>query len=356
MAADMSGESNTVSNPAMPLSGVRVLTLGGIGPVPFAAMLLNDLGASVTRVERPGGANPMMMAAHAILYRGQDVAELDLKADHDQVLEMLANTDIVLEGFRPGVAEKLGVGPADVAHVNPKIVYGRMTGWGQDGPMADKAGHDINYIALSGALEPITGSDGLPVPPLNMLGDFGGGSLYLVTGVLSGLYRAQLTGQGTVVDAAIVDGAAHLTAMTQSLRASQAWSPKRGTNWLDGGAPWYRTYRTADDKFVSVGALEPQFYAELVRVLGVEDECGVDKQFDMKNWPAMSERFAAIFATKTRAEWVDAFADADACFAPVVGPHEVLDDPHLAARGTYADEHGAVAPQPAPRFSALTNH
>lgn len=338
----------------MPLSGVRVLTLGGIGPVPFAAMHLSDMGASVTRVERPSGANPMIMAAHSILFRGQEVAEMDLKADRDKVLEMLTETDIVLEGFRPGVAEKMGLGPDDVAKVNPKIVYGRMTGWGQDGPMAHKAGHDINYIALSGALEPIAGADGLPVPPLNMLGDFGGGSLYLVSGVLAALHRAQHDGEGSVVDAAIVDGAAHLTAMTQSLRAAQAWSPKRGTNWLDGGAPWYHTYRTSDDKFVSVGAVEPQFYVELVGVLGVGEEYGVDKQFDMKNWPEMRKRFAEIFSTRTRDEWVEAFADSDACFAEVLAPHEVLDNPHLKARETYTDAKGYIEPQPAPRFGPLT--
>ena len=343
----------SASHPAMPLSSVRVLTLGGIGPVPFAAMHLADLGANVTRVERPGGASPVITAAHSILFRGQEVLECDLKANRDKILDVIAETDIVLEGFRPGVAEKLGLGPDAAAAANPKIVYGRMTGWGQDGPMAHKAGHDINYIALSGALEPIAGADGTPVPPLNMLGDFGGGALYLVTGVLAGLHKAQMTGEGTVVDAAIVDGAAHLTAMTQSLRAAQAWSPERGTNWLDGGAHWYHVYRTADDKFVSVGSVEPQFYAELLKVLGLEGEVSVDKQFDTRMWPDMTERFAEIFATKTRDEWVAAFADADACFAEVIGPHEVMNHPHLAQRGTYADGNGHIEPQPAPRFSPL---
>ncbi|WP_288833265.1 CaiB/BaiF CoA-transferase family protein [uncultured Corynebacterium sp.] len=335
-----------------PLAGVRVLTLGGIGPVPFAAMLLADMGADVTRIERPGPKDPETEAAHTILNRGTTALECDLKRERGTVADLIRGSDIVLEGFRPGVVEKLGLGPAEAAELNPAVVYGRMTGWGQSGPYAAKAGHDINYIAVSGALEPIAGADGTPVPPLNMLGDFGGGALYLVTGVLAGLHRARLSGTGTVVDAAIVDGAAHLGAMTNSLRATGRWGP-RGSNWLDGGAPWYRVYRTADDRFVSVGALEAPFYAELLRVLGLDGEVGVDDQFDTAQWPDLTRVFAKIFAAKTRAEWIDAFSGVDACFAEVVAPGEVLEHPHLGARGTYAQQAGAVQPQPAPRFSPL---
>ncbi|MCP1388662.1 CoA transferase [Corynebacterium sp. TA-R-1] len=353
MAPSAGAVASVTPSAERPLEGVQVLILGGIGPVPFAGFVLADLGATVTRLERPGADNGE--ASHNILWRDQPGTPANLKdpADLDRVRTMLTEADIVLEGFRPGVAERLGLGPADAQALNPAVVYGRMTGWGQDGPMAMAAGHDINYIALSGALEPIAGTDGTPVPPLNMLGDFAGGSMYLVSGVLSGLYRAQLTGEGCVVDAAIVDGAAHLTGMLHSMRKSGTWDSGRGKNLLDGGAPFYRVYETADGKYMSVGPLEPKFYAALVDTLGLTEElAGVD-QNDETHWPATRERFAQVFRTKTRDEWVAAFDGVDACAAPVIAPDEVLGEPHLAARGTYVEVDGHIEPAPAPRIAPL---
>lgn len=337
-----------------PLEGVRVLILGGIGPVPFAGFTLAGLGATVTRLCRPGAANDGA-DSHNILWRDQEVVEADLKdlADLERVRALLAESDVVLEGFRPGVAERLGLGPADAQALNPKIIYGRMTGWGQDGPLAMAAGHDINYIALSGALEPIVGADGAPVPPLNMLGDFAGGSMYLVSGVCAGLYRAERTGEGCVIDAAIVDGAAHLTGMLHSMRAAGSWDGGRGQNLLDGGAPFYRTYETADSKYVSVGPIEPKFYAALVETMGLTEELAGLEQNDESTWPRLRERFAEVFRTKTRDEWAAAFEGVDACFAPVIAPGEVLTEPHLAARGTYVEVDGHIQPAPAPRITAL---
>lgn len=339
--------------PHRPLEGVTVLCLGGIGPVPFAGMLLADFGARVIRVSRPGPET--WEFSHHILWRDQERLEADLKDPQDlqKITDMLRDVDVVLEGFRPGVAERLGLGPAEAKKANPAIVYGRMTGWGQTGPLAAAAGHDINYIALSGALEPIAADDGMPVPPLNLLGDFAGGSLYLVSGVLAALLQAQHTGQGTVIDAAIVDGAAHLTAMLHSMRERGAWSDARGTNLLDGGAPFYRIYKTADEKYISVGAIEPKFYAALLDTLGLTEELANVEQNDEQAWPRVRQRFAEIFATRSRDEWVDAFSLVDACVAPVIAPHEVLDEPHLKARRSYADVDGQIHPTTAPRFSPL---
>lgn len=332
-----------------PLTGLSVLFLGGIGPGPFAAMMLADMGASVTRVVRPG--NPPAVVPHSILYRGQEVLEADLKdpADVDKLRERLATTDILIEGFRPGVTERLGLGPEEVQAINPALVYGRITGWGQSGPLAHTAGHDINYIAVSGVLHPIAASDGTPVPPVNFLGDFGGGAMYLVTGLLAGVLQAKNTGRGCVVDAAIVDGAANLTAMLHAFRAEDQWQ-ERGTNLLDGGAPFYSVYRTADDQWMAAGAIEPQFYALMVKGLGLEEELGRYEQNDRDAWPAMKEIIARRFAKKTQAEWIEIFRGSDACVTEVISPEHVLEHPHLAARDTYVDAEGYTEPAAAPRF------
>lgn len=332
-----------------PLTGISVLFLGGIGPGPFAAMMLADMGASVTRVVRPG--NPSAVVPHSILYRRQEVLEADLKdsGDIDKLHELLATTDILIEGFRPGVIERLGLGPEDVQAINPTLVYGRMTGWGQSGPLVHTAGHDINYIAVSGALYPIAGSDGSPVPPVNFLGDFGGGSMYLVTGLLAGVLQAKSTGRGCIVDAAIVDGAASLTAMLHAFRAEGQWH-ERGANLLDGGAPFYSVYRTADDQWMAAGAIEPQFYALMVEGLDLKEELSQFDQNDRDAWPAMKEIITRRFAEKTQAEWIDIFRGTDACVTEVVSPEDVLEHPHLAARGTYVDIEGYTEPGAAPRF------
>lgn len=332
-----------------PLTGTSVLFLGGIGPGPFAAMMLADMGASVTRVVRPG--NPPAVVPHSILYRGQEVLEADLKdsGDIDKLHECLATTDILIEGFRPGVAERLGLGPEETQAINPALVYGRMTGWGQSGPLAHTAGHDINYIAVSGALHPIAGGDGTPVPPINFLGDFGGGSMYLVAGLLAGVLQAKNTGRGCVVDAAIVDGAANLTAMLHAFRTEDQWQ-ERGTNLLDGGAPFYGVYRTADDQWMAAGAIEPQFYELMVEGLELKEELGQYRQNDRDAWPAMKEIIGRRFTEKTQAEWIDVFRGSDACVTEVVAPNDVLAHPHLAARETYIDVEGHTEPNAAPRF------
>ena len=335
-----------------PLTGVRVLEVGGIGPGPFAGLLLADLGATVIRIERPnGGAG---IATHRILLRGRRQLVVDLKDPRgkDVVLRIADASDVLIEGFRPGVMERLGLGPDTALTRNPRLVYGRMTGWGQDGPLADSAGHDINYIAVAGVLQPIAGPDLTPVAPLNMLGDFGGGGMLLVAGLLAALIHARATGQGQVVDAAIVDGAALLTAMLHSMRASGRWDAPRGQNLFDGGAPFYGVYRTADERWLAVGAIEPQFYAALLHGLGLTGELAGLAQHDRHHWPATRERFAAVIARRTLAEWLAVFAGADACVSEVVDPASVTEHPHLALRRTYVDDDGLVQPAPAPRFSA----
>lgn len=336
----------------LPLTGITVVHLGGIGPGPFAAMTLADMGARVIRVVRPG--NPADIVPHGVLYRGQETLEANLKdpADVARVLDLITDAQLLIEGFRPGVAERLGLGPSDVASRNPALVYGRMTGWGQDGPLAHTAGHDINYIAISGALGAIASPDGRPVPPLNFMGDFGGGSMYLVSGLLAALVRAQATGEGAVVDANIVDGAASLTAMLHAFKNAGQWGPT-GTNVLDGGAPFYTVYKTSDRKWMSVGAIEPQFYAELLRLLGLTEELTSTEQNDQSQWPRVAERLTEVFATKTQAEWIEVFRGTDACVAEVVSPDDVLDHPHLAARGTYRPTSDGREPAPAPRISPL---
>ncbi|MEU8312284.1 CaiB/BaiF CoA-transferase family protein [Micromonospora sp. NPDC048169] len=336
-----------------PLAGVRVVELAGIGPGPFAAMLLADLGADVVRVDRPEpGAFAAGDPGQNLLNRGKRSIVVDLKhpAGAEVVLALAGRAAILIEGWRPGVAERLGVGPQDALARNPALVYGRMTGWGQDGPLARAAGHDIGYIAVAGALHPIGRAGGPPQIPLNLVGDFGGGSLYLVVGLLAALHVAGATGRGQVVDAAIVDGAAHLTTPFAGLLAQGAWRAERGRNLLDGGAPFYDVYATADGGHMAVGALEPQFYAELLRLLGL---AGADlpAQHDVAGWPVLRARFAEVFAGRTRDEWTAVFDGTDACVAPVLSLAEAPGHPHLLARGTYEEHFGVRQPAVAPRLS-----
>ncbi len=335
-----------------PLGGVRVIELAGIGPGPFAAMLLADLGADVVRVDRPGGPALGIDPAHDITNRNKRSVIVDLKAPDGpgRVLDLAARADVLIEGYRPGVAERLGVGPADCHARNPRLVYGRMTGWGQHGPLADRAGHDIAYIALTGTLGMIGDPDRPPPAPANLLGDYAGGSLYLALGVLAALHHARATGTGQVVDAAIVDGTAHLSSMIHGMLAAGAWQDRRGANLLDGGCPYYGTYETADGRYMAVGALEPQFYAEFLRLLGLAEQPGV--RTDVSRWPALRTQVADRFRTRTREEWTAVFEGSDACVAPVLSLAEAPDHPHLAARGTFTDHGGRTQPAPAPRFSA----
>jgi alpha-methylacyl-CoA racemase len=338
-----------------PLRGLRVLEMAGIGPAPFAAMLLADLGADVVRVDRHGPASPLSVEPRFdLLNRGKRSVAVDLKHPDGAaaVLALAERADVFVEGWRPGVAERLGIGPREALARNPRLVYGRMTGWGQEGPLARSAGHDIDYIAVAGALHPVGTADGPPQVPLNLLGDFGGGSLYLVVGVLAALRDVALTGRGQVVDAAIVDGTAHLTTMFSGLLAARAWRDRRGVNLLDGGAPFYSTYATADGRYVAVGALEPQFYAELLRLLDLDADATLPDQYDVARWPELRQRFAEVFATHTREEWARRSAETDACVAPVLGLTEAPAHPHLAARRTFVERDGVRQPAAAPRFSA----
>ncbi|MCB1689985.1 MAG: CoA transferase [Halioglobus sp.] len=337
-----------------PLQGLTIIEITGIGPGPFAAMLLADMGADVIRVERPGGS--MFTAAHNpkldFLNRNKRCISIDLKnaAGVDTVLTLLEKADALLEGNRPGVMERLGLGPDICLDRNPALVYGRMTGWGQDGPMARSAGHDINYVALSGALHPIGRAGEKPAIPLNLVGDFGGGGLMLAYGMVCALLEAKNSGQGQVVDAAMIDGAATLMASTFAANQAGFWSDERGTNLLDSGAHFYEVYETADGKYISLGSIEPQFYAALLEKLG-DDAQHFENQFDMENWPAMKERMTAIIKRKTRDEWDDMFEGVDACYAPVLSMSEVRHHPHHRARGTFVDDGEVWQPAPAPRFS-----
>ncbi|MFI7137172.1 CaiB/BaiF CoA transferase family protein [Streptomyces massasporeus] len=335
-----------------PLTGVRVVELAGIGPGPFAAMLLADLGADVVRVDRPGGPGLAIDPAYDVTNRNKRSVVVDLKAPEgpDRVLDLVARADVLVEGYRPGVAERLGVGPGDCHARNPRLVYGRMTGWGQDGPLAQRAGHDIAYIAPTGALGMIGRPDEPPAVPANLLGDYAGGSLYLVVGVLAALHHARANGTGQVVDAAIVDGTAHLATMIHGMLAAGGWQDRRGANLLDGGCPYYGTYETADGRYMAVGALEPRFYAEFLALLGVEDQDGARK--DVTRWGELREQVATRFKSRTRDEWAAVFDGSDACVAPVLSLREAPHHPHLAARGTFTDHGGITQPAPAPRFSA----
>jgi alpha-methylacyl-CoA racemase len=335
-----------------PLTGCRVIELAGIGPGPFAGMLLADLGAEVVRIDRPGGAG--VLPGADLLGRGKKSVLLDLKdpGDVETALALVGRADALIEGYRPGVTERLGLGPAQCLARNPRLVYGRMTGWGQDGPLAARAGHDIAYIALTGALHAIGEAGGPPRIPLNLLGDFGGGGTYLVIGVLAALLAVRGGAPGQVVDAAIVDGTASLLAMTHGLLAAGLWADERGANLLDGGAPFYSVYATSDGRYMAVGALEAKFYAELLGGLGLAGEEDPAGQHDRDRWPALRERIAAAFARRTQAEWTEVFAESDACVAPVLGLREAADHPHIRARGTIVARDGVPQPAPAPRFSA----
>jgi alpha-methylacyl-CoA racemase len=334
-----------------PLSGCRVVELSGIGPGPFAGMILADLGAEVVRVDRPA-AGPARAEKFDILGRGKKSVVLDLKQPEAvaAVLDLVAGADALIEGYRPGVAERLGLGPADCLARNPSLVYGRMTGWGQEGPLAQSAGHDIAYIALTGALHAIGEAGGPPQIPLNLLGDFGGGGAYLVIGVLAALLAVRGGAPGQVVDAAIVDGTASLLSMAHSMLGSGAWADQRGANLLDGGAPFYSVYETADGRHMAVGALEPQFYAEFVTRLGLDED--LSAQHDRSGWGGLRGRIAAAFASRTQDEWTKVFEGTDACVAPVLGLREAAGHPQLAARGTIVTRDGVLQPAPAPRFSA----
>jgi alpha-methylacyl-CoA racemase len=330
-----------------PLTGVKVVELAGIGPAPFACMLLAELGAEVLRVERPGGGLTFGPPELELVNRGRRNVALDLKnpAAIDAVLQLVARADVLVEGFRPGVAERLGLGPEDCQAVNPQLIYGRMTGWGQEGPLASSAGHDIDYLALSGALHAIGRAGGPPQVPANLLGDFAGGSLYLVVGVLAALVEARASGRGQVVDAAIVDGAAHLTTILLGALAAGSWTQERGTNLLDTGAPFYDVYETSDAEYMAVGALEPKFYEELVRLLGIE----APDRYDATNWPELRKVITEAFARRTQAEWTEVFDGSDACVSPVLPLG--ADHAHLVARGTFTEKDGVRQPAPAPRFS-----
>lgn len=336
-----------------PLQGVRVLEIASLGPGPFACMVLSDLGAEVLRIDRTGATGAELGSLPGDpLARGRRSVAVDLKHPDGvaTLLRLADSADVLVEGFRPGVAERLGFGPQVCAARNPRLVYGRMTGWGQDGPLSARAGHDINYIALAGVLEPIGRAGERPLAPGNLVGDFGGGGMLLALGVLAALFERERSGRGQVVDAAMVEGAALLSTFVHGMRAAGRWNGPRGTNLLDSGAPFYDTYETSDARFVSVGALEPQFYAELLTGLGL-DPAQLPAQHDQAGWPVLREEFAAAFAGRTRDEWTAQFAGTDACVTPVLSPAEAPDHPHNQARGTFATIDGVLQPAPAPRFS-----
>jgi alpha-methylacyl-CoA racemase len=332
-----------------PLTGVRVLELAGLGPGPHACMLLADLGAEVLRLDRPGGA-ALRLGGPDILARGRRTAVVDLKNPQaaEVVLRLVSEADVLVEGNRPGVTERLGIGPDACLARNPRLVYARMTGWGQEGPWAGHVGHDINYAGLTGALAAVGEPGRKPVPPLNLVADFGGGSLYCVVGILAALVERSVSGQGQVVDAAMVDGVSSMMAMFYGMQAGGGWSDARGSNLLDGGAPFYDTYACADGEYVAVGALEPQFWAELVDVLGLHDAPG---QAEVDRWPELRARLTETFRTRTRDAWAAAFEGRPACVTPVLHLTEVAAHPHLAARRTVVDRDGVSQPAPAPRFS-----
>jgi alpha-methylacyl-CoA racemase len=330
-----------------PLAGTRVVELAGVGPGPHAAMLLADLGADVILVRRPGTERDP-----GPQHRGRRLVEVDLKdpSGRDAVLDLVARADVLIEGFRPGVTERLGLGPDDCAARNAGLVYARMTGWGQRGPLADSAGHDINYIGLTGVLHAIGRAGQRPVVPLNLVGDFGGGSLYLVVGVLAALVERQRSGRGQVIDAAIVDGTSSLAHLIWALRGAGQWRDERGTNRLDSGAPFYDVYETSDGGYMAVGALEPRFYQEFVTRLGL-DPAQLPPQNDPAGWPVLREIFGCTFATRTRDQWAAVFEGTDACTTPVLAFDEAAAHPHLAGREVLVEVDGVVQPAPAPRFS-----
>ncbi len=333
-----------------PLQGLKVIEFAGIGPGQFCGMLLSDMGADILRIDRHGSAADREQHFE-IDRRGRRSVSLDLKRPESVAacLALCEKADVLFEGYRPGVMERLGLGPDVVLKRNPRIVYGRMTGWGQDGPYAKRAGHDINYIAITGALDAIGTAD-RPIPPLNLVGDYGGGAMMLAVGLLAAVLHARATGHGQVVDASISDGTSLLTAVFYKLRALGQWQEQRAANLLDGGAPFYDTYRCADGKFVAIGAIEPQFYALLLEKMGLTGKLQ-HKQMDRAAWPAMKAVIAEVFAGKTRDQWVAIMGDTDTCFAPVLTAEEASQDPHNVARATFVEINGMRQPAPAPRFS-----
>ncbi|NDJ89704.1 CaiB/BaiF CoA transferase family protein [Mycolicibacter kumamotonensis] len=335
-----------------PLNGLRVVELAGIGPGPHAAMILGDLGADVVRVERPNEkpqCGPQRVDS-MLRNRRSVVADLKIGAGRDAVMNLISVADVLIEGFRPGVTERLGLGPDDCVKANARLIYARMTGWGQEGPRAQQAGHDINYISLTGVLHAVGRAGEAPVPPLNLAGDFGGGSMFLVVGVLAALVERQVSGVGQIVDAAMVDGSAVLAQMVWSMRANGWWSDERGTNMLDTGAPYYDTYQCKDGRYVAVGAVEPQFYALMLKGIGL-DPAKLPAQNDRSSWPELKVAIATAFAAHDRDHWARVFADSDACVTPVLAFGEVLNDSHIEARATFYDDDGNLQPSPAPRFS-----
>jgi alpha-methylacyl-CoA racemase len=345
-----------------PLSGIKIIELAGIGPAPFTCMMLADAGAQVLRLERaPAGAveaGEEFAKSGAgsywdLLNRSRSSVGIDLKNPDalELVLGLVEQADGLIEGFRPGVAERLGVGPEECLARNKRLVYGRMTGWGQDGPMASMAGHDIDYIAIGGALWSLGRADSAPVPPLNLVGDFGGGGMLLAFGMVAALLEAARSGEGQVVDAAMVDGAASLMTMIHAFHRHGLWNDERGANMLDTGAPFYEVYETSDGKWMAVGGIEAQFYAELLRGLGLEGDSSFPSQMSRDQWATMKARFAEIFKSKTRDEWSAIFDGTDACVVPVLSPWEAHLHPHNVARSTFVEVNGTVQPAPAPRFS-----
>jgi alpha-methylacyl-CoA racemase len=338
-----------------PLSGVKILELAGIGPGPFAAMMLADMGAEVVRIDRAGAVREghPEPPPQDILNRGRHSIGIDLKHPDGvaTLLRMIDGADALLEGFRPGVMERLGLGPDLCLARNPRLVYGRMTGFGQEGPLARAAGHDINYISIAGALEAIGRQGAAPVPPLNLVGDFGGGGMLLAFGVACALVERSASGRGQVVDAAMIDGAALLMTMLRGMQDSGVWRDERGTNMLDTGAHFYNVYETSDGKYVSVGSIEPKFYAELLRLTGLEGDEEFSQQMDQAAWPSLKVRLAALFRSRTRDQWCEIMEGADVCFAPVLNMREAPAHPHNQARGTFVEFQGQMQPAPGPRLS-----
>jgi alpha-methylacyl-CoA racemase len=336
---------------AGPLAGLRVVEVASLGPGPFAAMMLADMGAEVIRLERPAGAPTMGSGAWNLTNRGRPSVAVNLKSPEAAglVLDLCERADVLIEGFRPGVMERLGLGPEPALARNPRLVYGRMTGYGQDGPLSGVAGHDINYISVAGALGAMAREGERPMFPLNLLGDYGGGAMFLLAGVLAAVYEAGRSGRGQVVDAAMVEGTAVLSTIFHAMRAAGAWNDRPGTNWLNAGAPWYEVYETADGGFISVGALEPQFYARLLELLELDPT--EFPQFDAARWPEAKARFAEIFRRRTRDEWTARLAGEEACASPVLSFAEAPAHPHNRAREVFVEHHGVVQPAPAPRFS-----
>ncbi|WNG92192.1 CaiB/BaiF CoA-transferase family protein [Mycobacterium sp. ITM-2016-00318] len=332
-----------------PLAGVRVIELGGIGPGPHAGMMLADMGADVVRVRRPGG---LTMPAEDVdlLHRGKRIVDLDVKSQPQRLLDLAAKADVLLDCFRPGTCERLGIGPQECAAVNPRLIFARITGWGQDGPLASTAGHDINYLSQTGALSAIGYRDRPPVAPLNLVADFGGGSMFVVVGIVAALYERERSGTGQAIDAAMVDGVSILSQMMWTMKATGSLRDERESFLLDGGAPFYRTYETSDGRYMAVGAIEPQFFAELLRGFELTAD-DVPSQFEIGAYPTMQKIFAERFATKTREEWTQVFAGTDACVTPVLTWTEAAENEHLRARSTVLDNDGVEQAAPAPRFS-----